>query len=75
MSTDFQNTDTSRDPQLWAIAKRRVGFKYHLLAYILINTFLWIVWALSGNKNDYNGVPWAIWPTLGMGVGLFFHFL
>lgn len=75
MSTDFQNKDNSRDPQIWEIAQRRVSFKYHLVTYIIINAFLWIVWAMSGSKNDHNGLPWAIWPTLGWGLGLFFHFL
>ena len=75
MSTDFQNKDNTRDPQLWEIAQRRVSFKYHLVTYIIINAFLWIVWAMSGSKNDHNDLPWAIWPTLGWGLGLFFHFL
>ena len=75
MSTDFQTNEKNRDPQIWEIAQRRVSFKYHLVTYIIINAFLWIVWAMSGHKNDHNGLPWAIWPTLGWGLGLFFHFL
>jgi hypothetical protein len=75
MSTDSQTDDKGRDPELWAIAQRRVSFKYHLVTYIIINGFLWIVWAMSGNKTDYNGLPWPVWPTLGWGFGLFFHFL
>ena len=75
MTTDFQNKDNSRDPQVWEIAQRRVSFKYHLVSYIIVNAFLWIVWAMSGSTNDHNGLPWAIWPTLGWGLGLFFEFL
>ena len=75
MSNDFQTKDNSRDPQIWEIAQRRVSFRYHLVSYVIINAFLWIVWAMSGRENDHNGLPWAIWPTLGWGIGLLFHFL
>ncbi len=75
MSNDFQTKDNSRDPQIWEIAQRRVSFKYHFVSYVIINAFLWIVWAMSGGENDHNGLPWAIWPTLGWGIGLLFHFL
>ena len=75
MNTDFQTNDKGRDHVLWGIAQRRVSFKYHLVAYIIMNEFFWILWALTGEKNDYNGLPWAVWPTFGWGIGLFFHFL
>jgi hypothetical protein len=65
-----------KDPQLWEIARKRVGFKYHLASYIIVNSFLWIVWAFSG--REYSGgyeLPWPLWPMIGWGIGLAFHFL
>ena len=54
------------------LAKQRVeeekGFYSHLIIYTLVVTGFWVV--------NYLGQPgewWAIWPTLGWGIGLFFH--
>lgn len=65
----------ARDQQLWEIAKARASFKYHLATYVIINIFLWILWYMSGRHESQNGLPWAIWPTLGWGIGLLFHYL
>ncbi|WP_315818238.1 2TM domain-containing protein [Paraflavitalea speifideaquila] len=69
-----------KDPHLWEIAKRRASFKYHLAAYLLFNTFFWVIWFFTG-QADYQGYygnygyPWPIWPMMGWGIGLVFHFL
>jgi hypothetical protein len=65
---------TEKDPELWEIAKRRASFKYHLAVYIVMNIFFWVVWYFS---RDYSGDAhmWPIWPTLGWGIGLAFHFM
>ena len=44
------------------------GFYQHLLFYITIITTLWLI-------NWYQGIDywWAIWPTLGWGVGMVSH--
>ncbi|MBI2126284.1 MAG: 2TM domain-containing protein [Thaumarchaeota archaeon] len=41
----------------------------HLAIYIIINGFLWALWALIGF-----GFPWPAFPSLGWGIGLAFHF-
>jgi hypothetical protein len=71
-----ETKQNEKDPHLWEIAKRRASFKYHLLSYILFNAFFWIIWTVNG-KEDYshNGLPWPVWPMLGWGIGLVFHFL
>jgi len=51
-------------------AQKRVDFKYHLLIYVLVNAGLWVIWALT-----YTGYPWPVWPLLGWGIGIFFHYL
>ena len=64
-----------RDPEMWELAKRRVGFKNHLAAYIVINAFLWGIWFFN-DDHQYGGIwPWPLWSTFGWGIGLAFHFL
>lgn len=48
--------------------KARRDFKAHAAAYIIVNTGLVVIWALSGA-----GYFWPIWPILGWGVGLAFN--
>jgi hypothetical protein len=64
-----------RDPKLWAIAKKRAGFKKQLFVYLVVNVFLWIVWWVTLGSNDRGGmVPWPIFPTLGWGIGIAFQY-
>lgn len=65
----------NKDPELWEIAKNRSAFKSHLASYLIVNTFLWLTWFMSGQHYSHNGLPWAIWPTFGWGIGLAFHYL
>ena len=67
--------ETEKNEQLWLIAKKRVKFKRHLATYIVINTFLWILWYFTDNKNNEVGVPWPLFSMLGWGIGLMFSFL
>jgi hypothetical protein len=66
---------TAKDQELWKIAKKRVGFKRHLASYIVINSFLWLLWFFTDKNDDHVGIPWPIFPMLGWGVGLMFSFL
>ena len=56
------------EDQLRKEAQNRVDFKRHLLVFILVNSLLWVIWALTGA-----GYPWPIWATGGWGIGLVFH--
>ena len=47
-------------------AKREFGS--NLVAYVVINTFLVVVWALTGA-----GYFWPAWVLAGWGVGLLLH--
>ncbi|TDB67471.1 2TM domain-containing protein [Arundinibacter roseus] len=51
-------------------AKRRVGFKIHLTVFILLFPINWIIWAFTDTSY-----LWPVWPALGWGVGLLFHWL
>lgn len=64
-----------RDEKLWRIAKRRAGFKITLLVYVLVNSLLWIIWALTMPNKSNGWNMWPIYPMLGWGIGLFFQFL
>ena len=44
------------------------GFYEHALSFAVIITFLWII-----NFITSTAYWWAIWPTLGWGLGLVFH--
>jgi hypothetical protein len=67
--------ETPKDQELWKIAKKRVGFKRHLASYIVINSFLWLLWFFTDKNDDHVGIPWPIFPMLGWGIGLMFSFL
>ncbi|HSL68042.1 MAG TPA: 2TM domain-containing protein [Actinomycetota bacterium] len=47
---------------------KRREFQAHLLAYVLVNAFLVVIWAVTGS-----GFFWPIFPVLGWGIGIAFH--
>ena len=46
-------------------AKAKRDFKNHMAAYLIVNTLLVVIWAVSGG-----GYFWPIWVIAGWGVGL-----
>ena len=56
-----------REQALARLQKKR-EFKAHVFAYVLVNTFVVAIWAVTGS-----GFFWPIFPILGWGIGLFFH--
>ncbi len=60
------------------------GFRNNLIAYLVVNLFLWLIWA-SGEGLFFNGgidmghmwasgdIPWPLWVTLGWGIGVVSH--
>lgn len=55
--------------------KAKVGFYQHLTAYILVNGMLMILYFLTTLAAGSLYYPWFIWPLLGWGIGLAFHFV
>ncbi len=51
--------------------KERIGLYWDIAAYLIINGFLVILWALT--KGEGNAGYWFVWPLLGWGIGLLFH--
>jgi len=48
--------------------RKKRDFLAHLLAYLLCNGSLLIIWALTGS-----GFFWPVFPMLAWGIGLVFH--
>lgn len=66
--------ESEKDKLLWKEAKKRVGFKNHLVTYLVINTFFWGLWFFTDRNSEHSGLPWPTFATLGWGFGLFWHF-
>ncbi|MEO0897945.1 MAG: 2TM domain-containing protein [Bacteroidota bacterium] len=50
--------------------QRVKGFKVHAMVYLGVIGFNWFTWLMSGS-----GYPWPLWPMMGWGMGLFFHYV
>lgn len=61
---------TPQDKELWEMAKQRAGFKWHLVSYLLVNTFLIAIWYF-GQANYF----WPKWTLIGWGIGLLMNYL
>jgi hypothetical protein len=69
------NMPIENDP-LWEMAKKRVGFKKHLIAYLLMNLLLWGIYFLSNSSiNPHIITPSPIWVTFFWGIGLLFNYV
>jgi hypothetical protein len=49
--------------------KKKAAFKKTVVAYILVNAFLILVWALTDSDSGF----WPIWVIGGWGIGLAFQ--
>ena len=49
--------------------KKKREFGAHVLAYVLVNAFLVVIWAITTD----DGFFWPLFPILGWGIGLAFH--
>src|SRR5215212_7008140 len=75
---NYQPTPEGKDPQLWRIAIKRAGFKKHLLTYVVVNLCFWVLWFFTRHEtsvSDTTGLPWPVWPGIGWGIGLVFHYI
>jgi hypothetical protein len=70
-----KNQVEPKDEMLWEIARKRASFKSHLVTYLVVNGFLWALWYFQSGAETYGHLPWALWSTLGWGIGLVSHYL
>lgn len=52
--------------------RRRREFTTRLATFAGVLVLVWIVWALTADRGD--GIPWAVWPTLGLFIAVAFDF-
>jgi len=57
-----------RDIALRRLKKRR-DFHTHVVVYIVVNGFLWALWAVFSITSGWT-FPWPVFPLLGWGIGL-----
>jgi 2TM domain len=74
--TNENQQANEKDSVLWELAKKRTGFKKSLMVYIVVNSFLWILWFFTNDNNmDKGPFPWPVWPMFGWGIGLAFQYI
>ena len=56
---------TARDRAVTRLKKRR-DFRGHLLVYVLVNTFIVVIWLLTGPSGFF----WPVFLIVGWGIGL-----
>ena len=65
-------SDVDRDSDEWRQAEKRLNerrdFGAHVLAYLVVNTFLIGIWAFTGA-----GYFWPAWVLGAWGIGLTLH--
>lgn len=62
-------TDEQRAAAIGRIKAKR-EFWTHVITYVIVNTMLVVIWALSTGTGSYF---WPIWSIAGWGIGLIFH--
>jgi hypothetical protein len=65
------NPEQQRDEELWQVAKARVGFRWSLATYVIVNAMLVVIWFFSSGAGSYF---WPIWSIMGWGVGIAFQY-
>jgi hypothetical protein len=63
----MQEPDALRTEAIERLKKKR-EFSQHVVAYVLVNALLVVIWAISSA-----GFFWPVFPILGWGIGLTFH--
>jgi len=62
------------EDQLWQMAEKRVAFRRHFFIYIIINILIFGLWYITFKQQGDHGGYWFIYPMLGWGIGLAFHY-
>lgn len=66
------HTIIDHESEEWAQARKRVNdrrdFGSHVVAYVVVNAFLTLVWAVTSA-----GYFWPAWVLGGWGIGLVLH--
>lgn len=68
MSHQMNEEELYREARETVEAKK--GFYIHLIVYLICSVVIYFVWRFT-----WTGYRWYVWPVLGWGVGVLFHFL
>jgi hypothetical protein len=66
--SDVSTEEDLRKQALERVKKRR-DFWPHLLVYLMVNTLLVVVWAMTSS----GGFFWPVFPIAGWGIGIVMH--
>ncbi|MFG1913163.1 2TM domain-containing protein [Kribbella sp. NPDC048928] len=66
-SSPLRTDDELREQAVTELRKRR-ELAGHLMAFVLVNTFVVIIWYVSGA-----GFFWPVFPIFAWGIGIVFH--
>lgn len=53
-----------------ALKNAKLGFRIHLLAFVVLVPVIWLVWYLTDTTY-----PWPLWTTPAWAIGIIFHYL
>jgi hypothetical protein len=65
MSIDHTTDELELRERALRRLKKRADFRGHLMVYALINTFLIVIWAITGHHFF-----WPVFPMVGWGIGV-----
>ena len=68
MDAHTENEDDTLRQQAIERLKKKSDFRAHVLAYVMVNSFLVAIWAVTG--ADFF---WPIFPIFGWGIGVAFN--
>jgi hypothetical protein len=63
ITEDVEQSSNDREVALARVKKQR-DFQGHVVAYVVVNVAVWVIWAVSGA-----GYPWPAWLTGAWGIG------
>lgn len=68
--------EINRDQEMWKKANERAGFKMHIIIYVIVIAFLWVLWAFLGYINNIeNNSKWPLYPMAGWALAVLLHYL
>jgi uncharacterized ion transporter superfamily protein YfcC len=65
MATDNATPEQAARDQAVRYLKKQRDFRGHLLVYVLVNTFIVVIWAIGNN-----GFFWPVFVIVGWGIAL-----
>jgi 2TM domain len=66
MAIEERTEDESLRERAVKRLKKRQDFYGHVLVYVMVNTFLVVIWSLT----DGHGFFWPVFPIVGWGIGV-----